>query len=196
MGYHPRPLPTIFERTDVPSVEKRLMELKRLREETSAMIEVARRQVIEQRKKKRDTFEKGQKVWLEGKNLDFGYPTKKLLPKREGPFEIEEVMGPVTYRLKLLRQWRIHPVFHVRLLSPYKETEEHGANYLEPPPDIVEGHEEFKIKAIIGHKPRKDLKKFLVFWKEYDSSHNEWKKKGELEHAMELYLEYIIQNKL
>ncbi|ESK83673.1 hypothetical protein Moror_2158 [Moniliophthora roreri MCA 2997] len=158
-------------------------------EETSVMIEVARRWVIEQGKRRRDTFEKGQKVWLEGKNLDFGYPTKKLSPKREGPFEIEEVMGPVTYKLKLLKQWRIHPVFHVGLLSPYKETDEHRANYLEPPLDIVDGHEEFEIEAIIGHKPRKDLKKFLVSWKGYDSSHNEWKKKAELEHTMELYLD-------
>ncbi|ESK89215.1 pro-pol protein [Moniliophthora roreri MCA 2997] len=196
MGYHPRPLPTIFKRTDVPLVEKWLTELKRLREETSAMIEVARRGVMEQGKKKRDVFEKGQKVWLEEKNLDFGYSRKKLSPKREGLFIIEEVMGPVTYKLKLPKQWRIHPVFHVGLLSLYKETEEHGANFLEPPPDIIEGHEEFEIEAIIGHKPRKDPKKFLVSWKGFDSSHNEWKKKEELEHAMELYLEYIIQNKL
>ncbi|ESK81337.1 hypothetical protein Moror_16719 [Moniliophthora roreri MCA 2997] len=186
----------VFEKTDVPSVEKRLAELKRLRQETSAMIEVARQRMINQGKRKTDKFAKGQKVWLEGKNLDFGYPTKKLSPKREGPFEIEEVMGPVTYKLKLLRQWRIHPVFHVGLLSPYKEMEEHGANFLEPSLDIIEGHKEFKIEAIIGYKPRKYLKKFLVSWKRYDSSHNEWKKKAELEHAMELYLEYIISNKL
>ncbi|ESK80739.1 reverse transcriptase-rnase h-integrase [Moniliophthora roreri MCA 2997] len=30
MGYHSRPLPTAFEKTDVPSVEKRLNELRRL----------------------------------------------------------------------------------------------------------------------------------------------------------------------
>uniref|UniRef100_A0A0W0GCX0 Putative reverse transcriptase-rnase h-integrase n=1 Tax=Moniliophthora roreri TaxID=221103 RepID=A0A0W0GCX0_MONRR len=196
MGYHPRPLPTVIGKTNVPSVEKRLSELKRLREETSSMIELARKKVLERTNRKNDTFEKGQKVWLEGKNLDFGYPTKKLSPKREGPFEIEEVMGPVTYKLKLPRQWKIHPVFHVGLLSPYRETDAHGANYLEPPPDIVDGHEEFEIEAIVGHKPRKTPKKFLVSWKGYDSSHNEWKEKEELANAMEIYLEYIIKHKL
>ncbi|ESK82045.1 hypothetical protein Moror_13433, partial [Moniliophthora roreri MCA 2997] len=159
------------------------------------MIELARKRVLERGNRKNDVFEKGQKVWLEGKNLDFGYPTKKLSPKREGPFEIEEVMGPVTYKLKLPRQWRIHPVFHVGLLSPYKETDEHGANYLEPPPDIIDGHEEFEIEAIVGHKPRKTPKKFLVSWKGYDSSHNEWKEKEELANAMEIYLDYIIKHK-
>ena len=33
---------------------------------------------------------------------------KKMAPKREGPFEIEEVIGPVTYRLKLPETWKIH----------------------------------------------------------------------------------------
>jgi len=33
----------------------------------------------------------------------------------------------VTYKLRLPEQWNIHPVFHVDLLTPYKETEFHGA---------------------------------------------------------------------
>ena len=36
--------------------------------------------------------------------------------KREGPFTITEVLGPVTYRLNLLATWRIHNVFHATLL--------------------------------------------------------------------------------
>jgi hypothetical protein len=28
--------------------------------------------------------------------------------KCEGPFEIDEVLGPVTYQLKLPESWRIH----------------------------------------------------------------------------------------
>jgi hypothetical protein len=51
---------------------------------------------------------------------------KKMAPKREGPFEIEEVLGPVTYRLKLPTTWKIHNVFHAVLLKPYVETEVHG----------------------------------------------------------------------
>ena len=36
-----------------------------------------------------------------------------MAPKREGPFEIEDVLGPVTYQLKLPESWKIHKVFHV-----------------------------------------------------------------------------------
>uniref|UniRef100_A0A0W0G4X8 RNA-directed DNA polymerase n=1 Tax=Moniliophthora roreri TaxID=221103 RepID=A0A0W0G4X8_MONRR len=185
MGYNPRPLPTAFEPTSVPSVEERLNRLRKLRGEVVAMMEIARRKMIERTEKGTDRFVEGQKVWLEGKNLDFGYPSKKLSPKREGPFVIDKVMGPVTYRLKLPHQWKIHPVFHAALLKPYKETEAHGQNFLEPPPDIVEGHEEFEIEAIIGHKPLRKPRRFLVSWKGFDSSHNEWKTKPQLEHAMD-----------
>jgi hypothetical protein len=41
---------------------------------------------------------------------------KKIAPKMEGPFKIKEVLGPVTYRLKLPETWRIHDVFHAILL--------------------------------------------------------------------------------
>uniref|UniRef100_A0A0W0FAH4 Chromo domain-containing protein n=1 Tax=Moniliophthora roreri TaxID=221103 RepID=A0A0W0FAH4_MONRR len=196
MGYNPRPLPTVFEKTSVPSVEERLHKLRKLRGDVAGIMEIARRKMIKRANKGTDKFTEGQKVWLEGKNLDFGYPSKKLSPKREGPFVIDKVMGPVTYRLKLPPQWKIHPVFHASLLRPYKETEAHGKNFLEPPPDIVEGHEEFEIEAIIGHKPLQKPRRYLVSWKGFDSSHNEWKTKEELEHAMDLYLDYIVKNKL
>jgi hypothetical protein len=50
---------------------------------------------------------------------------KKMALKREGPFEVEEVLGPVTYRLKLPTTWKIHNVFHAVLLKPYIKTEVH-----------------------------------------------------------------------
>ena len=45
-------------------------------------------------------FEKGQKVWLDTQNFKTNHH-KKIAPKQEGPFEIEERLGPITYRLKL-----------------------------------------------------------------------------------------------
>ena len=53
--------------------------------------------------------------------------------KREGPFEIIEVIGPVTYWLKLPQTWKIHNVFHAALLQQYKENQVYGANFDRPP---------------------------------------------------------------
>ncbi|ESK81467.1 hypothetical protein Moror_15800 [Moniliophthora roreri MCA 2997] len=155
MEYHPRLFPTIFKRTSIPVVEEQLQELKRVREETVSLLELTQQQMIRQEKQKLDTFSIGQKVWLEGKNLAIGYPTKKLAPKREGPFKILEALGPVMYQLELLHQWKIHPVFHTALLMPFKETEAHEPSFTEPPPDLIEGFKEYEVEAIIGHRLKK-----------------------------------------
>ncbi|ESK85495.1 hypothetical protein Moror_10113 [Moniliophthora roreri MCA 2997] len=172
MGYHPCPLPTIFERTTIPSVEERLQELKRVREETASLLELARQQMMRREKQKLDVFEEEQKVWLEAKNLATGYPSKKLAPKREGPFKVLKVLGPVTYKLDLPHQWKIHPIFHAALLSPFKQTKAHGLSFTEPPPDLIEGFEEYEVEAVVGYRPKKRLREFLVSYTGYDSSHN------------------------
>ena len=74
-----------------------------------------------------------------------------MKPKREGPFVITEVLGPVTYRIKLLTSWRVHDVFHATLLKPYKENEIHGKNFTQPPPDLVEGEEVYEVETILNH---------------------------------------------
>ena len=77
---------------------------------------------------------------------------KKMKPKQEGTFVITEVLGPVTYRLKLLTSWRIHNVFHATLLKPYRENEIYGENFTEPPPELVEGEEVYEVETIHGHR--------------------------------------------
>jgi hypothetical protein len=74
-------------------------------------------------------FKKGQMVWLDLRHLKTNYH-KKMALKREGLFEIEEVLGPVTYQLKLPESWQIHKVFYATLLSPYQENEVYGKNYI------------------------------------------------------------------
>uniref|UniRef100_A0A0W0FG09 Reverse transcriptase-rnase h-integrase n=1 Tax=Moniliophthora roreri TaxID=221103 RepID=A0A0W0FG09_MONRR len=191
MGYHPRPLPMVFERTTIPSVEERLQELKRVREETASLLELARQQMIRREKQKLDVFEEGQKVWLEAKNLAMGYPSKKLALKREGPFKVLKVLGPVMYRLDLPHQWKIHSVFHAALLSPFKQTEAHGPSFTEPPPDLIEGFEEYEVEAVVGHRPKKRPREFLVSYTGYDSSHNRWIRMEGMMNCLDLLKDYI-----
>jgi hypothetical protein len=71
-------------------------------------------------------------------------------------------MGPITFKLDIPPRWKIHPVFHAKLLSPFKENDIHGPNFIRPPADLMEEEEEFEVEAIVGHKPRNNPTKFLV----------------------------------
>ena len=57
----------------------------------------------------------------------------------------------MVYQLELPNQWQIHPIFHALLLLPYKEMEQHGPNFIRPPPDIIGGEEQYEVKAICDH---------------------------------------------
>ena len=98
-------------------------------------------------------LEKGQKVWLDTQNFNTNHH-KKIGPKREGPFEIEERLGPVTYRLKLPETWKIHNVFHATLLCPYIKNKIYGNNYPRPPAELLEGEEVYKVDSILKHRRR------------------------------------------
>jgi hypothetical protein len=69
------------------------------------------------------TFKVGDKVLLSLKYLKLKHSktSRKLLPKWIGPFEVVQVVvRPVAYELKMNPGWRVHPIFHVLLLEPYR----------------------------------------------------------------------------
>src|SRR5258708_2695303 len=173
MGYNPhadwadRPSP-------IPQVTIRLQQFKEARKRAQELMVNAQKGWI----KHRDTpkYQTGDLVWLEGHHLRTNQPTAKLAPKRHGPFRIIQVMSPVNYRLELPTQWSIHPVFHIDLLTPYRETQMHGENYSRPPPELEEGEEEYEVEKILDHRKfgRGRKLQYLIKWKGYPDSENQW----------------------
>jgi hypothetical protein len=100
-----------------------------------------------------------------------------------------EQTSPVTYRLKLPLLLRIHNVFHVDLLIPYYETEEHGADYPQPPPELIDGEEEYQVEEIIDERTNRRKKQYLIKWVGYPASENKWVNAKDI-HAKELLEEY------
>jgi transposase InsO family protein len=187
MGYNPIAIPTVLISSRFPALEERLRDLRDIRKEALAAHEMARVRMAERITRSFTPFKEGDKVWLEAKNLNVGGAYRKLRTLREGPFVINEVLGPLTYRLQLPKAWKVHPVFHAALLSPYKQTAVHGPAYAEPPPEEVNGEEEWEPEAIIGHrKQRGGSYRYLVKWKEYPSSENSYEPEEHLANSKEL----------
>ena len=128
-------------------------------------------------------FTKGDQVWLEARNLKRLIINPKFAPKQEGPFTITKVLSPIVYQLRLPKTWKIHPVFHASLLSPYRVNEVHGKNFPAPPPDLINGEEEYEIEKIICHRGAPSSRSFLIRWKGYSAEEDSWIPERDLKNA-------------
>lgn len=111
-------------------------------------------------------FRSGDFVLLSTKYLDVpGHLTRKLSERFIGPYRILERIGQIAYRLALPPHLHMHNVFHVCLLKAYN-----GTPPTRPPPDIIQGHEEFEVQGILQHRYRRRKLEFLVLWTGYPPS--------------------------
>jgi hypothetical protein len=179
MGYNPR-ADWISAPSPLPQATLRLEQLKQARDTAQQLMIKAQQSWV----KHRDTpkYKEGDQVWLEGKNLHLSQPTAKFAPRRHGPFKVIKVLSPVSYQLALPTQWSIHPVFHIDLLTPYKETITHGPNYQRPVPDLVDGEEEYSVEKILDSQKfgRRRRLQYLVKWEGYPDSDNMWVDKDDI----------------
>jgi hypothetical protein len=86
--------------------------------------------------------------------------------------------------------WSIHNVFHTSFLLPYHENPVHGPNFPAPPPDLIEGEEEFEILLILRHKGPLNNHLYLIRWKGYTAKEDTWIPERELKHAKTALLTY------
>ena len=85
-----------------------------------------------------------------------------------------KVLSPIVYQLRLLKTWKIHPVLHASLLSPYHENAVHGPNFPSPPPDLINGEEEYEVEKILHHHGTPTKRSFLIQWKGYSAKEDSW----------------------
>ncbi len=171
--------------SNVPTVTNRLEEMEQARNRVLAEMGRAQKTMAlkNQGNRRFKPYNKGDQVWVEGTNIKMLYPSAKLSPKRYGPFKVLEQLSEAVYRLEIPRHWKIHNVFHVNLITPYREMELHGPNFTRPPPDLIEGEQEFEVEKILDAQPRGRGHKM------HFTSDNSWEPRENL-HADRLITEY------
>ena len=192
----PLAVPHSFENTKFPAVEIKMKQLQKNREEALATHELARTRMIERRQDNFTPFQKGEKVWLDLQNLKTLYH-KKMAPKREGPFEITDMLGPLTYRLNLPETWKIHNVFQASLLRRYRENKVYGANYERPLAELDhEGQEVYNIETILRHRKRGRGYQYYVKWEGYPITEASWEPEGSFSNDDDILNQYKTRHQL
>ena len=99
------------------------------------------------------------------------------MPKWVGPFPVEKLIGPVAAKLTLLVDWKIHPVFHVSLMKPYKSdgtvqpVTPSGFELLNSDCLYVERTLDHRVKIVPKHAP---VTEYLCKWSGRDILHATW----------------------
>ena len=88
-------------------------------------------------------------VMLNAKNIRTKRTAKKLSPKLYSPFKVLENRGNRAFKLEISPRWKIHPIFHVSLLEPYRHSLRPGRE--QPPRELeeIDGDLEWEVERII-----------------------------------------------
>jgi len=125
-GYHPAMIDPPSSEPLNPTSTVYAHWMQTIHDESQKGLEAAQEQMrryADPARKEPPAYRVGDLVMLNGRNIKTRRPSKKLDHKNHGPFQIEKIVSPLAIRLTLPRKWKIHNVFHVSLLEPYRTSE-------------------------------------------------------------------------
>ena len=191
MGYEPRDLPSDLPHAKHASVLDRLNGLKQAREDAKEALTLAARHMEERTRRKFTPFKVGDLVKLSTRNTHTHQIPSKFRSKFDGPFQVLEKRSDFVYKIELPPQWKRHPVFHISELHPFEVNDVHGPSFPRPPPETIDGEEQYEVDSIVRHKGKGKWLRFLIHWKGYEDSQYSWEPITSLDNASDLLLGYL-----
>jgi hypothetical protein len=122
--YQPKTIWTSSEETKNPATKAYAHWIKATHDRAMQALEKTkdnRSKYYDQHHQPQPSYEEGDEVLLNAKNIRTVRPTRKLALKLYEPFRILAKIGKSAYRLELQSRWRIYNVFHTSLLKPYRK---------------------------------------------------------------------------
>ena len=162
--------------TEIPQVKEFLIGIQKSWEQARKAMEEAQGNMKRQFDKKRRNpqgLKVGDHMWLENKNIQLNWPSKKLDNKRYRPFKISKDIGSGAFQLQLLEGWMIHNIFNKDLLTWCIELKFKGQHEEPAPlPMIINEKEEYEVEEVRKHRKYGRGMQYLVHWKGYGDEHD------------------------
>jgi len=139
------------------------------------------------------------KVMLNRQNIKTKRPTEKLDHKLFGPFVVKRKVGLRAYELEMPARMKIHPVFYVGLLEPYRQSTDPSRKQDPPLPDEVDEQPSYVVNSIVDSRYYGPLRakfpkrfvQYMVVWAGYGPEENSWEPyevlQGTAENALQEY---------
>ena len=113
----------------------------------------------------------GNKAYVQKRRARKDRPSASFNDKYWGPFPVKQKVGQSSYKLELPLQTRIHSIFNSNVLKRAATNPFPGQQLQnKPPPDIIKGQEEYKVKAILNKKVKRNGVQYRVNWKGYEET--------------------------
>jgi hypothetical protein len=141
-----------------------------------AMAKAQEQQATQANKHRRDaTFAVGDLVHLSTANLKSAGTSRKFKPRWCGPFVVAQVINPVSVKLTLPPEIRIHPVVHISQVKPYVAEAKWGKRDMPPAPILDnDGKQSYIVEGILAHRVERAAARnakpkysYLVKWQGY-----------------------------
>ena len=158
--------------SEVPAATELVAHLKKVHQQVSASLSkaiAAYKKAADKSRRPAPDYQVGSLVMLSASNIKIKVPTRKLGPKRLGPFTITKDLKNGSFTLDVPPQWGLHNTFHTSLLSPFC-----GPLPKDPDPVIVEGVPEYEVSEIVSSRRVKRSIQYCVAWKGYPAYDNSW----------------------
>ena len=123
------------------------------------------------RRKPATELRPGDKAYVQKRGARKNRPSASLDDKYWGPFPVKQKVGQSSYKLELSPQTRINPIFNNNVFKQAATDPSPGQRLQnEPPSDIIEGQEKYKVEAILDKKVKRNGVQYRVKWKGYEKT--------------------------